>query len=214
MLSHSDSEQEKFETRIEEILKFANTTSIDIKNKLGQLNADNERISAFAEKGSGDIRMRTLHHASLIRQFSEAMKLYHKVQKEFSGKQQEQIKQTYLIVRPYATMAELDRLFDSTGGTVLTRSDIYKLGERGDLKRHLDELKQRRTSVLNIEKGIQSLNQMFIDLETMVDEQGDILDSIEDSLEKVEDYLEEARANMLESKEFQKAIRKKRCSIF
>jgi syntaxin 1B/2/3 len=111
-------------------------------------------------------------------------------------------------------MRELNKLFDATGEMIMTRSDILKLGEKGDLARHLAEVRARHENVISIEKGISALNQMFIDLEVMVDEQGDVLNSIEDSLENTEDYLDEAAINMQEARELKKAIRKKRCSIF
>lgn len=210
----SEAEQSKMEADIEKVLLLVNQASVDIKKLLDQLNNDNQRIEPIAEKGSGDIRMRTLHYASLLRQFSEAMKKFKKTQRLFSQKQQEQIKATYLIVRPYATMRELNKLFDATGEMVMTRSDILKLGDKGDLAKHLAEVRARHENVVNIEKGISALNQMFIDLEVMVDEQGDVLESIEDSLEHIEDYLDEAAVNMQEARELKKAIRKKRCSIF
>lgn len=213
-LQATEAEQSKMETDIEKVLLLVNQTSVDIKKVLDELNSDNERIEQLADKGSGDIRMRTLHYASLLRQFSEAMKEFKKTQKMFSEKQREQIKATYLIVRPYATMRELNKLFDATGEMVMTRSDILKLGEKGDLARHLAEVRARHENVISIEKGISALNQMFIDLEVMVDEQGDVLNSIEDSLENTEDYLDEAAVNMQEARELKKAIRKKRCSIF
>jgi syntaxin 1B/2/3 len=213
-LQATEVEQSKMEADIEKVLLLVNQASVDIKKILDELKSDNERIEKIADQGSGDIRMRTLHYASLVRQFSEAMKEFKKTQKMFSEKQQEQIKATYLIVRPYATMRELNKLFDATGEMIMTRSDILKLGEKGDLARHLAEVRARHENVISIEKGISALNQMFIDLEVMVDEQGDVLNSIEDSLENTEDYLDEAAINMQEARELKKAIRKKRCSIF
>ncbi len=185
-----------------------------MKQKLEELNNDNKRISKVADNGSGDIRMRRLHYESLTRQFTEAIRQFQVVQKDFQGKQRNQLITTYLIVRPYASQEELDRLIDSTGNIALTKTDILKLGEKGDLAKHLEDLRKRRSSVLNIERGIKVLNQMFIDMQNLVEEQDEMLDSIESSLEKVEDYIEEANVNMAEAVQLQKAIRKKKCSIF
>jgi len=213
ILATNEKDQQKIEQFIEDIMRFANKMSLDTKAKLEVLKTDNERIERIADKGSGDIRMRLLHYESLVRQFAASMKDFQEVQRSFQERRRDKLIQTYLIVRPYATQEELDRLVDSTGNIVLTSADILRLGEKGDLKQHLDELKRRRQSVLNIEAGIKLLNQMFIDMQTMVDEQGEILNSIEQSLENVEDFIAEAADTLDEAVTLQKAIRKKRCNI-
>lgn len=198
---------------IERIFATNNKVALEIKAMLGSLQADNERIKAIAEKGSGDIRMRVLQHASLTRQFANAMKGIQDAQKDFKEKHKQALIRNYLIVRPFATQLEIDQLTNSSGGLTLTSSQVFALATKGDIRQTLDEMKRRRSSVINIENSLKVIQQMFVDLETMIDEQGEMLNDIETNLNNAEDYIAEAVETLKESVQMQKRMHR-RCTIF
>jgi t-SNARE complex subunit (syntaxin) len=213
LTSATESEVERMEEIIERILATNNKVALEIKAMLDTLQADNERIKAIAEKGSGDIRMRVLQHASLTRQFANAMKGIQDAQKDFKEKHKQALIRNYLIVRPFATQSEIDSLTNSAGGLTLTSGQVFALATKKDIRQTLDEMKCRRSSVINIENSLKAIQQMFVDLETMIDEQGEMLNDIETNLNNAEDYIAEAVETLKESVQMQKRMHR-RCSIF
>lgn len=57
------------------------------------------------------------------------------------------------------------------------------------------------------------MNQLFIDLNNMIDEQGAIIDSLESHLDETVAFTEEAELTMIEAVSTQKNIRKLKCSV-
>lgn len=143
------------------------------------------------------------------------MRAFQDVQGTYQSKSRSQLQRQYKIVRPYASPAELSAFSDATGSMTLTSSQIFQLGSETDPRAVLQQMRARRTSVMNIEKGLKDLGEMFVQMQTVVFEQQDLLDKIENYMEMAEEFIVEANTHMETAVEHQKNIYKlKFCSIF
>lgn len=179
-----------------------------------EFEADNKRLERIAPHGSGDLRMRTLQHASLTRLLAKQMKSFKEIQEEFKQKKQNQLARQYLIIRPTASLDELDALNEAAGSMSLSSNQIFQLGGTNNPQAVLEGMRARRVSVMKIEKGITTLHRIFIEMQTMIDEQGELLDSIEGNVQGTLAYIDEANQTMEIAVDTQKNIRKLHCSIF
>lgn len=116
-------------------------------------------------------------------------------------------------MKPEADEEEIGEVTKAVGAMTLTSNQIFALGQTKNPLETLERMKERRRDVMAIEKGVTTLNQMFIDLSNMVDEQQGLLDSLEDFVGEAAEYTEVAQTHMEEAVETQKNIRRLKCNI-
>jgi syntaxin 7 len=116
-------------------------------------------------------------------------------------------------VKADATTEEVEAVSDAVGAMTLTSQQIFSLGQTTDPLRTLEKLKERRKAVMDIEKGIYSLHQLSIELQTIIVEQGQIIDDLESFMDQTVSYTDQAEGRMKDAVESQKNIRRLRCSI-
>lgn len=112
------------------------------------------------------------------------------------------------VVNPEANQREIDRVTGAVGSMTLTSQQIFSLGQTINPLETLERMKERRKEVMAIEKGINALNQLFIDLNNIVESQQGLLDNLEDFLGEAVEYTEEGEVHMQEAVETQRNIRK------
>lgn len=116
-------------------------------------------------------------------------------------------------MNPSADDEEIAKVTEAVGSMTLTSQQIFSLGQTSSPLETLEKMKGRRKEAMDIEKGIYTLNQLFIDMQTMVDEQGQVIDNLEDYMQETVQYTEEAEGHMIEAVETQKNIRRLKCNI-
>lgn len=114
------------------------------------------------------------------------------------------------VVNPEADQVEIDRVTGAVGAMTLTSQQIFSLGQTVNPLETLEKMKERRKEVMAIEKGINTLNQLFIDLNNIIESQQELLDSLETFVQSAANYTDEAEAVMQEAVETQKNIRRVR----
>ncbi|XP_078361119.1 syntaxin-7-like isoform X1 [Oculina patagonica] len=77
----------------------------------------------------------------------------------------------------------------------------------------LELIEERERAIRQLEADIVDVNEIFRDLATMVNEQGDMLDSIEDNVNVTVVHVEDAKDELNKAKHYQEAARKKKCYI-
>lgn len=147
-------------------------------------------------------------------EMTKAMARLQKIQKDHQFKSSQQIERQYKLIRPDATEKEMDALTDATGAMTLTSKEVFQLGNSSDAKGMLEAMRSRRQAIVGLERAISSLSKMFREMQTLVEEQGEVLNRIESNVDKMVEYLEEAHIEMETAVEHQKNIRKLKCSIF
>jgi len=126
-------------------------------------------------------------------------------------------------VRSYCIIAEVD---ESEKAMIVQRAEedpygmqeeiMAKIGAFGVSDSTLDKIesleKQNRDMRL-IEEAVKNLNQMFEQMATMVDSQGDIIDEISHSVEQTRDYITLGKVSIEEAAVYASSARKKKVCI-
>lgn len=187
----------------------AKTNSLSNKSRtiLKNMEIENEQFREIAPPGSGHMRMRESKHRQLAATFLKVTKKLQKLQQFYRDKYKQQLERQYKIVNPAATAEEIAKVTSDPEGA---KAKIFASAVKDDAKKTLNQMKDRFQDVKVIERSIIELHQLFLDLQTMVVEQGDMINRVEFNVDKTCDYTEEAAADMKMAVEYQKSIWKKK----
>lgn len=171
-------------------------------------------LAADAPEGSGDVRMRRSKAAAMTQRFSRLMDRFQRVQAANRREHRALVERQYRVMRPEAGAEEVAALTDAVGQMTLTTQQIFALGTRGvDPRQALADMRRRRDDVMAIEQGIENLRRLFVDMENLLEAQGEQLDSLEKQVERTLEYTETARAELRRARETQRNIRRLCCVI-
>lgn len=191
-------------------MAVANQKSNQVRSDLKSMAATTAEVKGNAKKGGGDLRLRETRHELLTRRYMQTIKALQRIQETYKHKYDEQIERQYLIVNPKATDAELAQLKSNPEAA---RAQLFSMTAREGAKQDLEAMKDRFDDVKLIEKSIRELAQMFLDMESIVASQSDVINAMAYNVDATEEYTAEAKADLKSAVESQKAIQKKKWII-
>lgn len=202
----SETESADITSKIDVITAKVNQYSNKSQNILKAIEVENTELRDIAVEGLGDMRMREVKHRQLATSFVKATKKLSKMQENYREKYKKQVERQYRIVNPTASAEEVAKVVSGEGA----QAKIFASAVKEDQKKTLANMQDRCRDVKNIEKSILELHQLFLDMQTMVVEQGDIINRVETNVDNTVGYTEEAAADMKVAVEYQKSIWKKK----
>jgi syntaxin 1B/2/3 len=194
-------------SKIDIITAKVNQLSNQSRNTLKAIDLENSQLKEIAPPASGHMRMRESKHRALATAFLNATKKLQKLQQNYRDKYKQQLERQYKIVNPNATPEEVAQVTKDMEGA---QAKIFATAVKDDAKRTLSQMKDRFQDVKTIETSILELHQLFLDLQTLIVEQGDIINRVDYNVDHTLDYTDEAAADMKLAVEYQKSIWKKK----
>lgn len=185
-------------------LTQASTGTRVILRKMGERTKE---LEPLASHGSGSLRARKQHQQKMVDDFTKVMKTFKKMQEKYNKKYQSQLERQVKIVKPDIKAEEMARILEDPEGA---RQMMFDIGRRQSAQEDLNKMKDRYEDVKKIGQSIAELQQMFLEMDEMITQQGDILNRIEVSVDKVENYTEDAKEDLSDAVESQKSIMKKK----
>ena len=73
----------------------------------------------------------------------------------------------------------------------------------------LEDARRRRDAVLDVEEGMLQLHQIFLDMATLVEQQGEMLDNIEVHVARSSEYTQAGARALTRAREYQRRSRRK-----
>lgn len=80
-------------------------------------------------------------------------------------------------------------------------------------RQQLDEVKRRAEGIRQIERDVNELGEMFVDLQSLVVQQGESLDLIENNVSNAKEETVAATEQLLQAEKYQKTARKRQCCL-
>jgi len=156
----------------------------------------------------GDINIRNTQIQSVSRRFLDIWTQYNTEQVEFREKNKKALIRNIKITDPNSniTVEEIEEKLDAGDFTIL--SSIIK--ESTQAKEDLKMLESRHAEMMNLEKGISEIHEMFLDLSNMVNTQGEALDRIDVRVGEAQMNVEEGREQLRQAQKKQKSARRKK----
>ncbi|OMH79474.1 Syntaxin-like protein psy1 [Zancudomyces culisetae] len=207
-----------------------NLTSIDIEKgkviraeveqKVGETNREiqnvrkrlmeMENLNNQIKVDSGDEAVRRGRHAALVKKFTEAIEKYRSIERESQMKYRLRMERQIRIVNPNATEEEIRNALDSDNARAIFAQSVVSSERTKKAKNVLKEVEERNQDIKKIEKTIIELNQLFVEMQSMVNRQQAMLDNIEKAVESTQQYTVRANEEIDTAIEIRKSSRKVR----
>ena len=131
---------------------------------------------ASENSSSADVRIARTQHSMLARKFVSVMEEYNVCQAQYRDKCKEQVRRQLTISgKDISDSEEIDMILEQ-GGTVFTQGH---LSETAHAKQLVADVEDRHAEILSLEASITELHDMFIEMATLIELQGEMMDSIE-----------------------------------
>ncbi|KAH7699199.1 syntaxin 1A isoform 1 [Aphelenchoides avenae] len=180
-------------------------------------NAIEKELDATPRRSSQDqqgeyvaasIRMKQGQHAALHRRLKTIMEEYNQAITNFEEKQKEDQKRRIKIsVGDEVPEDEINRIVE--GGQDL--GQIFT-GIQANA-RDLADIEARHNDIMKLEQSIRELHDMFVDMATLVESQGALVDRIEANVENTKDYVGTAVKETKQAMQYQKSAAKKKLAM-
>jgi len=203
----SDAESQGITRRLDALVQDTSAKSRDIKRRvdeLGRQGASNSRDSQIRTQRIGFIRQK----------FQDAVRNYQEQEYQQRQKARQKLERQIEIVKPDATPEEIKAIVDGGQGNQVFADALLGSNRRGESTAAYKEVQARHADVQKIEQTLVELAQLFNDLGTMTEKQGETIDVIQEEATKTERELELGGADVEQAKIHAAAARRKRKICF
>ncbi|GJT95851.1 syntaxin-124-like protein [Tanacetum coccineum] len=184
-----------------------------IKGKLEALdksNVENRKIPGCGPGSSAD-RTRTSVVSGLGKKLKIMMDDFQELRAQINDEYKETIGRRYFTITGEKANDELiDDLISSGKSEDFLQKAIQEQG-RGQIMDTISEIQERHDAILDIEKSLIELHQIFLDMAVLVDAQGQQLNDIESHVAHASSFVRLGTEQVVQAKELQKSSRKCTC---
>lgn len=192
----------------ESIKKILDEMSEDIKKSI----AENAKLQADSGEPP-EIRMRQQIQQSLAVKFQEILKFTNEAHSSFKKAVQDKIKRQLRLTMPKATEEEIEQLAkDPDAGTKQLEAQIFRAPHQ-KVVTAVEDIKQKYHDILELERSVGQVHQLFLDLALLVHEQVQMLDNIEQNMKQAKGYLDKGVVHLEAAKQSYVSSRKKMCFL-
>ncbi|RUS13200.1 t-SNARE, partial [Endogone sp. FLAS-F59071] len=201
--------------QLDKLISQTNKMNMNVKNRVKGLcfgmdgpeqNGTMELHNARMPSNSPELSMRQTQHSALKKRFLETITHFQEVERTFQQKYRQRVERQIKIVKPDATPEEIDDVLDSDEPPQIFAQSLMQAQRSGQARAVLSEVQARHDDIKKIEKTILELHQLFMDMNMLVEQQGETMKNIETFTEATVVQLEEG------SKQIEKAVQSARAT--
>ena len=195
---------------LDEVLVSANRHCGSAKVALERLKVETDEMDPSTQQA--EIRIRQNMHATVSQNLIQTVRAYQQAQQTYKTKIKEKVTRQILVVKPDATMEEI-RMVERSGDTgAIYRAAILQPGSNPIAQAYIN-VADKYQDVIKLEKSVEELHQMFLDLAVLVEMQGEMLDQVEFQVNASRDYVERGNRELKKALKARKAMRRKMCCL-
>jgi len=208
--STSTENQNSLRSNIKKIMKETGISIQAVKKMLTEMT--DSTLKLRQEEGeSAVVRIREQQNADLTRKFMNYMKTYQNMQEEYQTGYKMRMRRTLKIVNANVTEHEVEELINKpeiTPQDLLQEAPKLTESQKQSLNSTYAEVYDTHKDILELERALNEIHQLFVDFATIVSEQEDMIDSIAHNVLKANDYVEKGVDNVKVSDMYRKRGRR------
>eukprot|EP01100_Stratorugosa_tubuloviscum_P000422 TRINITY_DN1095_c0_g1_i1.p1 TRINITY_DN1095_c0_g1~~TRINITY_DN1095_c0_g1_i1.p1 ORF type:complete len:364 (+),score=154.03 TRINITY_DN1095_c0_g1_i1:1-1092(+) len=187
---------------LEQLLSITNSIALQIRNRIKMLC----KVTKNLPPTSIHKKLRANAQTTLTQKFSTLLQEYMTLQAFYRDRFRDKLQRQAEIVQPGITREEVDKII-AQGNTNFFASKILNDPKRTQAINAVLFMQEQQKDLLELEKSLNQLNNLFIDLATLIEIQDDGLSQLQQNLEQAHEAAIDAVDALTE---VEKAIRKKR----
>eukprot|EP00923_Selenidium_pygospionis_P027517 GHVN01049589.1.p1 GENE.GHVN01049589.1~~GHVN01049589.1.p1 ORF type:complete len:148 (-),score=27.53 GHVN01049589.1:153-596(-) len=117
------------------------------------------------------------------------------------------------MVYPEATGNEVNDIVEAGEMSSAMAIRTKMTGGHEQLQNAIGDIQDKYRDIRRLEGSVAELHQMFVELATLVDGQGEMLSQIEYSVKSAKDYTEKAEVELVAARKHQEAAKKRMCWV-
>lgn len=182
------------------------TTSLKALEK--GISQEEEELDSEKKRRPAGLRIRRTQHSCLLHLFMEAMSTFNTEQVEYREKCSDRMKRVISIAKAVVTDDKLEELLDQGNYGAIFNGDI--ITETLEARKALEDVQTRHEELIKIEKSIQELRDLFMEMYLLVQQQSDLINRIENHVLATVDHVEEANVVTKKAIQYQKKAKLKK----
>nr|XP_032799928.1 syntaxin-1A-like isoform X2 [Petromyzon marinus] len=187
--------------QLDDVMFSITSTARRVRTQLKDL----DTMLEIPDDSSTRLRMRKTTHTMASQRFVDVMKEYNSLQTEHRDLCKKRILRQMEISGQNVTAEQLDSLIESGSSSVFTQGYIL---ESQLTRQQLGEIQSRHEELLKLEKSIQEVHDMFINIAIMVASQGDMVNNIEEHVKSASEHTEKGRTVLEQAVTHKRSARK------
>ncbi|KAI8334953.1 t-SNARE, partial [Chlamydoabsidia padenii] len=182
--------------------------NLDVKNRLKAIESSNHRFN------KSDAQIRRTQSANIKKRFLDTIQRYQDIERSYQQKYRQRVERQIRIVKPDATEQEIDQIIDSDESQQVFSQSLMQASRRGQARAVLSEVQNRHDDIKKIEKTIIELHQLFMDMQMLVEQQGETINQIDEHAETTAIQMEEGNKFVSRAIKSARATRHKKWCCF
>ncbi|KAJ1477134.1 t-SNARE [Baffinella frigidus] len=197
--------------KLDELLLQTSSTAKKVKDRLRDFEGLTKECREEYGEASSQSRVHVNMHGSLTKKFMELMNEYNQVQGRYKTLLRDRVARQVKVVNPNATPEEVAEAI-ANGGSDIFADKILSQSDQAAMNAYAD-VQSKHEDLVRLEASIREVDQLFMDMALMVEQQGELLDNIEESVSNSAEYTQQGVVQLVEAKRLQKSARKKMCCL-
>jgi len=185
---HGLQKKKRQEKEIDETVDTINSTAQLIRK---QLQHQGYELSKNTAPKEGEDRIKNNIHITLLEDFLDLVQSYQSIQNHHNEEMRKLFKSQVLIVDPKATDEDVDRAIEH-GPQIIFASDRTKA-----IHESLSYFQNKQTEIMKLEKSLEEVHQLFVDMSVLVQEQSETVKRIASQVSSASDHISAATQDLL-----------------
>ncbi|XP_071723212.1 syntaxin-132-like [Rutidosis leptorrhynchoides] len=201
--------KKRMEKDIDEVGKIAR----NVKARIEAINKENlaSRQKPGCEKGTSIDRSRMNITNAVAKRFKDLMTEFQTLRQRIQDEYREVVERRVITVTGTRPDEEtIDHLIETGNSEQIFQKAMQEQG-RGQIINTVEEIQERHDAVIEIEKKLLDLQQIYLDMAVLVEAQGEILDNIESQVSNAVTSVQSGTTALQTAKKLQKNSRKWMC---
>ncbi|XP_025404817.1 syntaxin-like [Sipha flava] len=192
LLARQDENMKRdIDLKTENVKKMGKQVSTTLKGLEKQITQEEDESSNDNEQVSAALRIRKTQHATTVHMLVEALAEFNAEQIDYKEKCEERMQKVVSIAKAEISNDQFDELVSQGNYSAVFNGNI--IAETLEARRTLEEVQDRHMELIKLEKSIQDLRDMFVEMALLVEKQGDIVNSIEQHVLRAGEAAENAK---------------------
>ncbi|XP_050380212.1 syntaxin-121-like [Argentina anserina] len=210
---HKAKEIKDLRTRMDADVKLALKAAKLLKVRLDALDQSNasSRSLPGCGPGSSSDRTRTSVVSGLRKKLKDSMESFNDLRQKISSEYKETVERRYFTVTGEKPDDKTIDLLISTGESETFLQKAIQQQGRGQVLDTIYEIQERHNGVKAMERNLNELHQVFLDMAVLVQAQGEQIDDIESHVDRASSFVQHGNQQLQKARFLQKNTRKWTC---